>query len=701
MKKLFLISLFQCTSCIMNCAFSQNPLVKMWDYRFGGTYGDFLYSVNKTTDGGFILGGVSSSNANGDKTQPQWGAGDYWIVKLDSLGNKQWDKDFGGIGNEVLYCVRQTIDNGFILGGISYSGISGDKTQPSWGYWDYWIVKIDSLGNMQWDKDFGGTDNDELHSIEQTADHGYILGGFSKSGISGDKTEVNRDPSGNTTDHWIIKIDSLGNKEWDKDFGGVSNDNLLSIHQTNDGGFIFGGTSSSLAGGDKTQPSWGFDDYWIVKTDSLGTKQWDKDFGGIDYEGLFAIEQTHDEGFMLSGFSRSGISGNKSQDTIGGYDYWVVKIDSLGTKQWDKDYGGTDYDEMIGNIVLTSDSGYLFSGTSYSLISGDKTEANLGPEQAWIIKTDSLGNKQWDKTLHTNTSVDDEIGLALQTSSGCFVMAVETRGAIGGDKSQSSRGVDDYWIIKFCDSVSLPPSVSFSATQNLCPGTCTDFLNLSFNATSCQWSFPGATPDTSTATNPINICYQNAGSYDVQLIATNANGSDTLLLSNYITVYPSPPQQAINQSGDTLFANAGATSYQWYFNGNLIQGATDYFYIAQASGDYNVVATDVNGCEVEAAVFNIVAEVGSGSQRPFTIFPNPVGEKLSIIYYQLLGTAGEISIYNVLGKKVFTAVDCRLFAQVNLPYCGLTVDCRLLPPGIYFLEIIAGQKNFRTKFVKR
>src|SRR6185295_7923674 len=127
----------------------------------------------------------------------------------------------------------------------------------------------------------------------------------------------------------------------------------------------------------------------------------------------------------------------------------------------------------------------------------------------------------------------------------------------------------------------------------------TDFTNLSLNTTSCQWYFAGAIPDTSTDINPSNICYPNAGSYDVQLIATNANGSDTLLLTNYITVYPSPSPQAISQNGDTLFAITGSTSYQWYFNTNIIIGATDYFYVATASGDYNVVATDVNGCEVE------------------------------------------------------------------------------------------------------
>ncbi|MEO8088110.1 MAG: kelch repeat-containing protein [Bacteroidota bacterium] len=250
---------------------------------------------------------------------------------------------------------------------------------------------------------------------------------------------------------------------------------------------------------------------------------------------------------------------------------------------------------------------------------------------------------------------------------------------------------------------------NFSCADNfLCPGTCTDFTNLSYNTTSYQWSFPGATTDTSTATNPLNICYPNPGIYDVQLIATNANGSDTLLLTNYITVYPSPPPQSITQSGDTLFAISGATSYQWYYNGNNINGATDYFYVAATSGDYNVVATDVNGCEVEAAVFNIIAEIGSGSGESaagsinVVIFPNPVGKQFTIHSRWLsevqctIGTAVEISIYNMVGEKVL-----KVLKESGGKNQDVIVDVSELLPGMYWVEIFSGEKIFRCKFMKK
>ncbi len=660
MKKLFLLLFFNSASCIIHCAFSQNPLVKQWDHLFGGMDRDVVTCFQQTADGGYILGGYSISGAGGDKVQNTVGDFDYWIVKTDSFGNKQWDKDFGGTDDDRLYSLQQTTDGGYILGGFSKSRINGDKTQDnrdtSGNSYDYWIIKTDVSGTKQWDKDFGGTNEDELYSIRQTIDGGYILGGHSYSGISGDKTQA----LWGNSDYWIVKIDSLGTKQWDKDFGGTDGEKLRELLQTADSGYILGGYSSSGIGGDKTQPAWSAfsDDYWIVKIDSIGTKQWDKDFGGTSVDELFSIQQTNDKGYILGGFSISTISGDKTQDTIGGRDYWIVKTDSLGSKQWDKDFGGTA-DEWLYSLKQTRDGGYLLAGLSDSDSGGDKTENNLALEQSWIVKTDIFGNKQWDKTLLVNGKV--YFGFAIQTKENCYAMVNANDAPAGGDKIQYSwANTFDYWLIKFCETL----QAGFTSPSSICPGTCVDFTNLSLQATSYQWNFPGATPNTSTAANPTNICYANPGSYDVQLIATNTNGSDTLLLSNYITVYPAPAAQGISQSGDTLFANAGANSYQWYFNTTLISGATDYFYVAPASGDYNVVCTDSNGCEVEAAIFNVIAAAPPGlpEGEEITATPNPVNEKLEIKGAFFRGKKEiDISIYNLLGEKIFSAADCRLW----------------------------------------
>ena len=345
MRKTILLKhvLFVTLLCLVSAALPAQP-PKQWDKRFGGTSNEALHSLQQTADGGYILGGESNSGISGDKTEDSRGGSDYWVVKIDANGVKQWDKRFGGTTFDQLNSLQQTADGGYILGGWSNSGIGGDKTEDSRGVSDYWVVKIDANGVKQWDKRFGGTDYDNLISLQQTADGGYILGGGSSSGIGGDKTEDSR----GSNDYWVVKIDANGVKQWDKRFGGTDEDFLLSLQQTEDGGYILGGNSNSGIGGDKTEEVLGLQDYWVVKIDANGIKQWDKRFGGTSNEGLHSLQQTADGGYILGGTSNSGIGGDKTEDSWGGNggaaDCWVVKIDANGVKQWDKRFGGTGSD---------------------------------------------------------------------------------------------------------------------------------------------------------------------------------------------------------------------------------------------------------------------------------------------------------------------------------------------------------------------
>jgi PKD repeat protein len=258
-----------------------------------------------------------------------------------------------------------------------------------------------------------------------------------------------------------------------------------------------------------------------------------------------------------------------------------------------------------------------------------------------------------------------------------------------------------------CGACSLIPVALFSAPNHICPGTCTDFINLSQAASTYQWSFPGATPSSSVDANPVNICYNTPGSYAVTLIAANSLTSDTLLLNNYITVYPYPAPQGISQNGDTLFANTGAVSYQWYQNGIAIPGATDYFYVAPQSGNYNLVATDLNGCEVEAVIFDVVADInessGSGKMQ-FTVFPNPVIDKL-LIQSRVLSGSAEYSIYKIsicdmLGKAVALPVDYGRGSNQQ----SIELNVSGLAQGMYYLEIFSSSSSgghYRMKFIKQ
>src|SRR6185436_8254240 len=142
----------------------------------------------------------------GDKTQSTRGKLDYWIVKTDAAGNKKWDKRFGGTDNDYLYSVQQTTDGGYILGGYSWSDAGGDKGFSRYGYADYWIIKTDSGGNMLWSIPLGGTGNDELYSVKQTADGGYIAGGYSFSDVGYSKSQ----PCWGSNDYWVVKLDYRG-----------------------------------------------------------------------------------------------------------------------------------------------------------------------------------------------------------------------------------------------------------------------------------------------------------------------------------------------------------------------------------------------------------------------------------------------------------------------------------------------------------
>jgi hypothetical protein len=317
-----------------------------WQNTIGGNEEDVSYTMQHTNDGGYILGGISASNISGDKTENSEGGFDYWIVKTDAVGNIQWQNTIGGDDDDRLFSIQQTSDGGYILGGWSLSNISGDKTENCIGFNDYWVVKTDSSGNIQWQNTIGGSYEDVLSCVRQTVDGGYILGGYSFSNISGDKTEN----SNGDEDYWIVKIDSLGNIQWQNTIGGNSFDYLSYLSQTIDGGYIIAGWSASNISGDKTENSNGNSDYWVVKTDASGNIQWQNTIGGNYNEVLCSVQQTANEEYILGGYSNSNISGDKTENCFGSADYWIVKTDSLGNIQWQNTIGG----DILMLFILSS-----------------------------------------------------------------------------------------------------------------------------------------------------------------------------------------------------------------------------------------------------------------------------------------------------------------------------------------------------------
>ncbi len=463
MKK-FLTYTFLIISCITHAQIQ-------WQKSLGGSGDDGAYSVTLTVDGGYIIAG--STNSNDVQVTNSHGGGDVWIVKMDNGGNMQWQKTYGGDSLEEANCIIQTTDRGYLFAGYSYSN-NGDINghHGSRQLCDYWVVKIDSMGNIQWQKSLGGSYNDFAYQAKITPDGGFVITGYSESN-DGDVT-------GNhgSYDYWIVKLDSSGNLLWQKTYGGSASDMAYSIDLTTDGGFIVAGVSGSNNG--NVSGNHGGGDFWLIKLNSLGSLQWQKSYGGTDHEIAYSIKQTSDGGFITTGTSyyADGDVTNHHGSSFA-TDVWVVKTDSLGTLIWEKSYGGSD-DDVGYCIQQTSDGGYIVAGYSGSIdgdLIGSNHHGPLSYEDMWIFKLDSIGTIQWQRCFGGYST---EIAYSiLQTPDGGYI-AGGYSASNDGDVALhiGPLGRTDMWIIKLSPDVGIGEMGS-SVEVNLYPNPSTDKVVIS------------------------------------------------------------------------------------------------------------------------------------------------------------------------------------------------------------------------------
>ncbi len=420
------------------CAQQVCPPAVQWQQSFGSCGGEFLRGLKSLPNGGYVFAGATVEFCDptgiGNKTSPNYGNTDWWLVRTDDQGNKLWDASFGGSGEDGFDgtdIVQQTADGGFILGGWSDSPPSGTKTSPHYGSFDYWVVRVDRDGHQLWDRSFGGSGDDGMVTLQEVPGDGFILGGASSSPPSGNKTS----PHYGYRDWWLVRLNAQGEKLWDRSYRGNTDDQLDGLCQTSDGGFVLVGTVTQIPGFTSQTR--------LLRLDSNGAVIWEKSLGDFLSYSIAGIRRAGDGGFVIGGV----------HEDPGKFSFALARVDAGGVVLWQKTYGGLVGADLLSHFEFTTDGGLVLGGRSYSWPGGDKTSAAYGEYDYWIVRVDANGNKLWD--LSFGTSEEDELYGIQQTAEGGFI--------VGG----SSSG--HFWVIKLgpedCDGDGVPD------TRDLCPGT--------------------------------------------------------------------------------------------------------------------------------------------------------------------------------------------------------------------------------------
>ena len=333
---------------------------EMWNQVYGGEGADFGHSLVETSDGGFAVAGCTSS----------FGAGgaDFLLIKIDEYGTMEWNRTYGGIGGDFAYSLVETSDGGYALAGVTDSFGAGGN--------DFWLIKTDSFGNIEWNQTYGGANSSIAYSLVETSDGGYALAGSSGSPLYF--------PIGSgTTDFWLVKTDAIGNMEWNQTYGGTGDEVAYSLVETSDGGFALAGEQNN--------------NFWLVKTDEYGNTEWNQTYGEAKYNHAYSVVEPADGGFVLASTN-----------------FQLIKTDTHGTVEWNWTYGREDYDTVY-SLVETSDGGFALAGETCSFDDGNGF---------WLVKTNVYGNMEWNQT-YRRTEYDRPYTL-IQTSDGGYALAGET-----------------------------------------------------------------------------------------------------------------------------------------------------------------------------------------------------------------------------------------------------------------------------------
>lgn len=676
-----LVFLFIIAFCITP-TFAQTTFQK----SYGGTQEEYTYAIEQLSDGGYIMCGRTFSNT----INSSW---DAQIIRLNSSGDTVWTKNYGNVGYDEFQSIKPTSDGGFIVcgqtdvvdalgdvllvkidatGAISWSETYGAASKSDYGYsvrqtndggyivagstksvgtglFDIVLIKTTSTGAVTWSKVYGGTSDDIPRCVEQTADNGYIVAGYSTS-------------YGSNAQMYLLKVTSTGTTTWSKTVGGSNSEVAYDVKQLSDGSYAVAGYSDSYGAGNF--------DMMLVKLTSAGAISWSKTYGGTAEDRALGLKITGDNGYILTGFTNSFGGGSS--------DYYLVKTDAGGTLSWSKAFGGSLEDRAY-SIFQTADGGYITTGYANSY--------GQGMKEVYVVKTNASGVSNCNEVSPATVTNSPTAG----NSNG----VTEVNGiAETGTAPTIVRRRSTIVIATQCFSAGVTCTVDAAFTSNptspVCAGTTVNFTNTSTNATTYKWKVNGT--QFATTTNA-SYSFNTAGSFTIRLVAIDGSCSDSTETSFTVNATVTPSVTIVNNQPNAVCAGTCITytatptnggtqpTFQWYNNNVLINGQSGATYTGcnLNNGDaIKVVITSNAVCVSPAtATSNTITAAINPSVTPavsiVSSVPSPICANTCVTFTATPTNGGSQPTYqwhnnNVLinGQSGATYTACNLTANAAI-----------------------------------
>ena len=571
---------------------------------YGGMGNDTFKGMVSAHDGGYLIVGTSDSNKSTHKSDNSKGGTDYWLIKVNEAGERIWDKSYGGSEDDSCSGIIPTKDGNYLLFGSSKSPDNGDKSEPSQGSSDFWILKIDANGSKIWDKRFGGGSEDSCQYAMQLENGDFALGGSSRSGVSGDKKHAG---FGDLPDYWVLRVDENGTKLWDYAYGGEDWDVSNQIGVLPDGKWLIFGYSRSNKGEFKSAAKKGGDDYWVLKVDDQnGSMIWDQSYGGASYDYLYDAHVLEDGSFFMVGASRTG-SGNsgdrasfaKSEDDAGS-DIWLVKADANGSILWERTFGGEGSSGWPAKIEALSNGHFAISSTISGRAKYDVTEGPKGvlSTDYWLIKMDVEGNKIWDRRFE-GESYEYPANL-MHTRDGGILLGGSSNSHAGLDKTHTSINSYDFWVLKL-DEDGRKRTLIYDPdgddlTWSIAEGNDGDYFEV--NSSTGQIFFKGANFE-----KPLDTDANNT--YDLTLRATDPSGLFTEHNVTFVIQNVNEPPYDLNSTTTlTIAENQPIGTIIGEFKATDPDGDAMTYHFVNGENNNSLFTLDTNGTLKTATTFD-------------------------------------------------------------------------------------------------